>query len=372
MSWLRLWCCMAVGAAVLIGTGCQERVKPGAVAVKREVVSGVQVAEVSLSRLPEYYETTATVRANTVSAVASKVMGVVTAIHVKEGDTVTAGQELLSIDDRDLTQRLKAAEAGHREALKALDAVRQNRTLAEVTARRYRQLHEARAISQQEMDQVNTQSRVAAAEVERAQAMAARMQAGVTEAQVHLGYTRISAPTSGMITEKRIDVGSMAVPGTPLLIVEDQSAFKLEINVDERLSGNVGPGMPVEMELDAIGLVTTGLIREVVPVVDPAVRTFLIKVGLAGGGVRSGMYARVKIPLGQREAILVPEQAVVVRGQLTGVYKVSQDGVVTLTMVRAGKKYGPNLEILSGITPGERVIVGGVIKAIDGGLLKEG
>jgi RND family efflux transporter MFP subunit len=372
MTWLRLWCGVGIGVAVLIGTGCQERVKPGIAPIKRAVVTDVRVEAARLTAVPEYYETTATVRAKNVSAVAAKVMGVVTAIHVKEGDTVTAGQELLTIDERDLIQRMKAAEAGHREALKALDAARQNRSLAEITERRYRKLREGRAISQQEMDQVSTQLKVASADAERAQAAVVRTQAATTEAQIYLGYARINAPTSGLITEKRIDVGSMAIPGTPLMLVEDRSAFRLDINVDERLSGKVVPGMQVELELDAIGLVTTGEIGEVVAAVDPAVRTFLIKVDVSGAGLRSGMYARVKIPLGEREVVLLPEQAIVTRGQLTGVYKVAQDGVVTLTMVRAGKKHGPSLEILSGIKPGERIIVEGAEKAVDGGVLKEG
>ncbi len=372
MTGLRLWCCVGIGVAMLITTGCQERTKPGAALVKRAAVTGVQVASVELSTLPEYYETTATVRANAVSAVSSKVMGVVTAIHVKEGDSVTAGQELVTIDDRDLTQRLRAAEAAQREALKALEAARQTRSLAEVTERRYRTLFEARAISGQEMDQVNTQLKVATAEVGRVQATVAKAQAAVVEAQVYVGYSRISATTSGMVTEKKIDVGSMAAPGTPILMIEDQSVYKLDINVDERLSDKIHSGMPVEIGLSAIGLETTGQVREVVPAVDRAVRSFLVKVTLSGGNVRSGMYARVRIPIGERQAILVPEQAVVARGQLTGVYKVLPDGVVALMMVRAGKRYGQQLEILSGIKPGERIVVGGVAKAIDGGILKEG
>jgi RND family efflux transporter MFP subunit len=372
MSWLRLWWCLGVGAAMLIGMGCQERTNHGGAQVKREVVTGVQVADARTSSLPEYFETTATVRANTVSAVASKIMGVVTAIHAREGDNVAAGQELLTIDDRDLTQRVKAAEAGHREALKALDAARQNRALAGVTERRYRKLYEGRAISGQEMDQVATQFKVATAEVERTQAMAARAQAGVAEAQVVLGYSRVTSPTSGIVTEKKIDVGSMAVPGMPLLTVEDQSSFKLDINVDESLSGKLKTGMPVEVEIAAIGLKTTAPIRDVVPAVDPAGRTFLIKVALSETGLRSGMYARVTIPIGQRDAILVPEKAVMFRGQLTGVYKVLSDGVVTLTMVRVGKRHGDDLEVLSGIKPGDRIIVGGVDRAVDGGVLKDG
>jgi RND family efflux transporter MFP subunit len=372
MRWLRLGWFLGLGVIISLGTGCQDRTKHGAAEVKRQVVNGVQVAELGLNPLPEYYQTTATVRANTVSVVASKVMGVVTTVHVKEGDMVAAGQELLAIDNRDLVQRLRAAEAAHLEARKALDAASQNRSLAAVTQRRYQQLFQGLAISRQEMDQVDTQLKVAGAEAERAQAMVARAQTGVAEAQIYLGYARIVAPVAGVVVEKRIDVGSMAVPGTSLLAVEDQSAFRLDINVDESLSSVIRVGLPVDISIDAIGLTTAGQVREIVPTVDPGARSFVVKVGLAGNGLRSGMYARVRVPVGERQSILVPEQALVHRGQLTGVYRVSSDGVIVLTMVRIGKKYDSKVEVLSGLKPGERIIVGGVSKAVDGGRIGEG
>ncbi len=372
MSWLRKGWLLGLGLAILMGAGCQDRGKGGAADVKRQVVTGVQMAEVRLNPLTEYYETAATVRPQTVSVIAGKVMGVVTAIHVKEGDSVAVDQELLTIDDRDLAQRLKAADAAQQEARKALDAAAQSRSLASVTQRRYKQLFDERAISGQEMDQVNTQLKVANAEAERAQAIVARARAGLAEAQVYLGYAHIVSPSSGVVTEKKTDVGSMAVPGSPLLTVEDQSAFKLEVNVDESLSSVVVLGMPVEIAIDAIGLATRGQVREIVPAVDSGARTFVIKVGVAGNGLRSGMYARVRIPVGERQAILVPGEALVNRGQLTGVYKVSPAGILALTMVRVGKRYDSNVEVLSGLKPGERIIVGGVTKAVDGGRVGEG
>ena len=376
MSWVRKRWLLGFGLAMLLMAGCQDRGRDrgrdrGA-EIKRQVVAGLQTAEVRMNPLTEYHETTATVRPEAVSVIAAKVMGVVTAIHVKEGDGLAAGQELLTIDDRELVQRLKAADAARQEARKALDAAVQNRSLASVTQRRYKYLFDERAISGQEMDQVNTQLKVANAEAERAQAMVTRAQAGLAEAQVTLGHARIVSPSSGVVTEKKIDVGSMAVPGLPLLVVEDQSAFKLEINVDESLSSAVVLGMPVEIAIDAIGLATRGQVREVVPAVDPGARTFVVKVGVAGQGLRSGMYARVRIPIGERQAILVPGEAVVNRGQLTGVYKVSPDGIIALTMVRVGKRHDSNVEVLSGLKPGERIIVGGVSKAVDGGRLGEG
>lgn len=371
MSWLRKRWLLGFGLAILLMAGCQDQGRDRGAEIKRQVVTGLQTAEVRLNPLTEYHETTATARPQAVSVIAAKVMGVVTAIHVKEGDGLAAGQELLTIDDRELVQRLKAADAARQEARKALDAAVQNRSLASVTQRRYKHLFDERAISGQEMDQVNTQLKVANAEAERAQAMVIRAQAGLAEAQVTLGYARIVSPSSGVVTEKKIDVGSMAVPGLPLLIVEDQSAFKLEINVDESLSSAVVLGMPVEIAIDAIGLATSGEVREVVPAVDPAARSFVVKVGVAGQGLRSGMYARVRIPIGERQAILVPGEAVVNRGQLTGVYKVSADGIIALTMVRVGKRHDVNVEVLSGLKPGERIIVGGVSKAIDGGRVGE-
>jgi RND family efflux transporter MFP subunit len=372
MSRLRKAWLLGLGLAILLGAGCQDRGKGGAAGVKRQVVTGVQMAEVRLNPLAEYYETMATVRPQTVSAIAGRVMGVVTAIHVKEGDSVGVGQELLTIDDRDLVQRLKAADAAQQEARKALEAAIQNRSLASVTQRRYKQLFDERAISGQEMDQVNTQLKVAHSEAEKAQAMVARAGAGLAEAQVYLGYARIVSPASGVVTEKKTEVGSMAVPGSPLLTVEDQSAFKLEVNVDESLSSVVVLGMSVEVSIDAIGLATRGQVREIVPAVDPGARSFVIKVGVAGNGLRSGMYARVRIPVGERQAILVPGEAVVNRGQLTGVYKVSSDGIIALTMVRVGKQFDSNVEVLSGLKPGERIIVSGVNKAVDGGRVGEG
>ena len=191
--------CVLIGALVLmlVVTGCKDKVQPGTAPVKRPAVSGVQTRVVGPAVVDEYYETSGTVKAKTISAVASRVMGTVTALRVKEGDRVTAGQELLVLDDRDSVQRLKAAEAGYREAVKALDSARQNKLMQDRTYQRYQGLHEGKAISQQEMDQVETQKRVADNELERAQAMVARAQAGASEAQVHYGLPGSWPPLPG-------------------------------------------------------------------------------------------------------------------------------------------------------------------------------
>lgn len=358
---------VAILAVALALTGC-GKVKPGVAEVKRPEVAGVTVATASKARADDYYETAGTIKARSVSTLASKVMGTVTAISVREGDRVEAGQVLITLNDSDLAARIAAAQAGHREALKAVEVARQNQALAGVTYQRYQQLYGDKAISQQEMDQVATQKRVSELSLEQAQESAGRAGA---EAQALYGFTRIVAPTAGVVTGKRIDVGSMAVPGVPLITVEDVSAFSLETDVDESLAGLLAVGMAAEVRVDALGKSLKGTVTELAPAIDPAARKFHIKVEVAGEGLKSGLYAKIRLPVGAKDSLMLPRTAVVEKGQLTGVYVVGDKGVMTYRLVRLGKVYGDKVEILSGLSAGERVVVGGVDKAVDGGVLKE-
>lgn len=342
--------------SLLLLFGCKDKVKPGTAEVKRQAVTGVTLAEVHPAQVDEYYETSGTVRAKTISVIASRVMGTVTSVKVKEGDRVHAGQVLMTIDDRDVAQRVKAAE-------KTVEAAKQNKSLMDITYQRYKNLHDEKAISQQEIDQIETQKKVSDMEYERAKAMLA-------EAQIYHGFTRISAPTSGVVTGKKIELGSMAVPGIPILTIEDNSYFRIEANVDERLSGKLKIGMPVDVIIDSIGQEAKGRITEIIPAVDPMSRTFLIKIDLKMPSLKTGLYGKVLIPEGKREAILVPQKAIVEKGQLVGVYVVDDKGVITYRLIKAGKKYGEQIEVLSGLNGGEKIIVDGVEKAVDGGIIK--
>ncbi|MCL5023126.1 MAG: efflux RND transporter periplasmic adaptor subunit [Nitrospirae bacterium] len=351
-----LFSCIVLAASVLLLAGCTEKVKPGTAEVKRTAVTGVEAAEILPSPVEEYYEASGTVKAKTASIVASRVMGTVTSVKVREGDHVHAGHVLLILDDRDVAQRVKAAE-------KALEAAEQNRLLAEVTYDRYKKLYDGKAASKQEIDQIDTQRKVAGSEYERAKA-------GLAEAQVYYGFTRITAPVSGVVTEKKIDQGSMAVPGTPLLTIEDSSSLRIDVNAGEGLSGALKAGMPADILIGAAPQKISGRISEIVPAVDPMSRTFLVKVEFKGPGLKSGLYAKVRIPVGKREAVLVPKNAIVEKGELTGVYTVGNDDVIRFTLVRTGKTYDDRVEIVSGLGTAERVIVKGVEKAVDGGLYR--
>ena len=123
-------------------------------ATKRPEITGVTATPVSLSTVDDVYEATGTVRSDRTSTVASRVMGVVTSLPVREGDTVKAGQVLLIIDDRDAVQRVHAANM-------AVESAKQNKSLAESTWQRYKNMYDEKALSRQEMDQIETQKKVA-------------------------------------------------------------------------------------------------------------------------------------------------------------------------------------------------------------------
>lgn len=323
--------------------------------IERPVVTGVTVTVVGTTMTREVYEATGTVRSERTSIVASRVLAVVTSLRVREGDTVKSGQLLLTLDDRDAAERLNAAT-------QALEAARQNLGLAEATWRRYHGLFEQKVIAGQEMDQIENRHNVAKAEYERARAMA-------EEARTYLGFTRITSPGHGVVAEKRTDAGSMAVPGIPLLVIEGGGGAHVEAAVDEGLTSKIRTGMPVEVTIDALEERFQGKVREILPAVDPGSRTFLVKIGLEDNRLRSGLFARVGFPAGTREKILVPAGAIVRKGQLIGVYVVDGERLVTYRLIRTGPASAAGTEVLSGLMPGERIVTGGIERAVDGGII---
>lgn len=357
-----------IAAASLLG--CKEKIKPGQAAVKRPEIAGVTVTKITTSTVDSTYETSGTVMAKATSTLASRIFGTITTIHVKEGDTVRSGNILLTIDDRDAQQRVNAAEAGYGEALKAREAAERQSSLADITSRRYGNLHKEKVVTQQEFDQIETQKDVTNLELERASLASERAKALREEARIHLGYTQVRAPFSGVVTAKNVEQGSMAVPGVPVITIEDTSRYKIGAHVDERLAARVKPGTPVRVHFDTRDETIAGTITKVVPAVDPTTRTFAIEAELKGTALKSGLYGKVLIPDGTREAIIVSQSAIVQKGQLTGVYVVDDKDVASYRLIKLGKTLDKGTEVLSGLKNGDRIIVNGTERAVDGGTVR--
>ncbi len=354
----------------LSALSCSNKIEPGTEEPARPVIRGVQLQTVKISPVMDFYETTGTVKAKNTAYVASKIMGEVERIYVKEGDTVKAGDLLLRIKSPDIAAKVAQARQALEEARRALTMAEERKVLMEKTFRRYEKLHKEKAITEQEFDEIKTKRDIAGLEFERAENAVKRAAAALKEAQALSGYALIAAPINGVVAKKLIDTGSMATPGTPLFIIEEPR-YRVEVAVDESLEGVVKKGMTIPVEIKNMGLSTEGRVSEIVQQVDPVTRTFIVKIDIAvKRALKGGLFARVKVPLGEKKRLLVPEDAIIRKGEVRAVYVVDNKGVVKMRLVRTGKKIDGSLEILSGLSDGETIVVKGLGNVIDGGVIE--
>jgi RND family efflux transporter MFP subunit len=323
-----------------------------------EIVRNVPLLVVQTTTVPDYIEATGTVRAAQSAQLASQVMGTITRVNVHEGDAVRRGQVLITIDEAQSKAAYQSATAGLQASQQAIAAADADYALAESTMKRYQMLYDKKSVSPQEYDEVKTKLAAAKARCDAAHASSAQAEAAVSEANTAVGFARIRAPFDGLIIAKLVDAGAMATPGVPLLTLEDPSRFRLEAAVDESQIGAVRLGTSVAVVIDSLGhQVITGKVVQIVPAADPASRTFTVKIDLPSNEqIRSGLFGRARFPHGERQSILVPQTALLHRGQLDAVYVVGKDQIASLRYVTLGKPSAGDIEVLSGLESSERVV----------------
>ena len=341
-------------AAALVGCGGGEVPAPAA----PETVRDTPVVTVERTTVPDILEAVGTVRAARTSQLASQLLANIVEMRASEGARVHQGQVLVVLDGAQPRAALERATAALTAAQQEVVAAEANYELASATLRRYQSLYEKKSVSPQEFDQVQTRHRAATAHRDLARAGQGQAQASLAQARTVFEYTRIRAPYDGLVTEKRADPGTLAAPGTVILVVEDTRRFRLEVSVNESEISVVHLRQEVSVVIDALGAIELrGRVVQIVPTADPASRSFLVKVELAGEArLRSGLFGRAHFVRGEREALMVPQSALIRRGQLQGVYIVGPDNLLNLRYVTLGKESGEQVEVLSGLEDGERIV----------------
>jgi len=299
--------------------------------------ASVRAEAVQLATHPAREEVVGTVRAKLRAAIEAKVSARIESLLVAPGQPVRTGDVLAQLDAREIQAKLDQALAVREQAVRDLE--------------RARTLLAQKISTQAEFDAAQARERVAAG--------------AAKEAETMLGYTKITAPFDGIVTRKLANVGDLAAPGRAIVEVEDPRALRFEADVPEALIANVkaGAAMPVRA---GSGPAMEALVAEMAPVADPASRTFLVKLDLPSApGVRSGQFGRVLVPTGEVSSIRVPAAALVTRGQMEFVVVVAQQRA-ELRIVRTGKRTGGEIELLSGVSPGERIVVEGAAELRDG------
>jgi RND family efflux transporter MFP subunit len=349
--------------------GCGEAPREKSSASSSPVVA-VSTVTATTETWPSIYEATGTVRARTSAVISARLMGYVREVKVQAGDHVREGQMLVTLDTRDLDVSSRRAEAAREEvrtavpeADSAVAAAKANLDLAQVTFGRMQDLFQKRSISSQEFDEASAKLKAAQAAYEMAQARRlqlnsklAQVDQEVRSTEVTRSYANVLAPFAGVVTAKSVEPGSLALPGTPLLTIEREGAYRLEASVEESHLAAIRVGQPVSVTLDSVDRSIEARVSEIVPAVDAASRAYTIKIDLpALPALRSGVFGRAAFQLGSRSLLAIPAGAVSERGQLQSVL-VADNGVARTRLITAGQKVKDRVEVLSGLSAGEKVI----------------
>lgn len=283
--------------------------------------------------------------------ISTRIMGRITSISVKVGDHVNAGQVLATISDEDITAKRAQVDAMYAEAEAALAVATKDRD-------RFQKLFDQQSATAKEFENVDMQFKSAKARVEAAKQMR-------NEVSATLSYSRLTAPFAGVVTQKLAEAGSLANPGMPLLVVERSGILQVSASVSEADIAKVHLGDSAEVLVKSTGKHFVGKVVQLNPSSQFTGGQYLVKISvpaIVANDVYAGMFVSAEIHgAGQQTdmntTLTIPESALVKRDELTGLYTMSSDGKAMLRWLRLGRSAGGQVEVLSGLVPGERFIV---------------
>lgn len=275
--------------------------------------------------------------------------GALLAVLVQEGDTVPEGRVLARIDDRELQSQLRSAEAAYEVAASALERAEQLIARQVITQPEYERDRTAFEAARSQRDQLLTR----------------------------VGFAEVRAPVSGVITEKNVEAGDVVGANTRLFNMADISTMVVRVSVSELDVVEMAPGQVVTVTLDAYpGERLSGRIRRIFPAADPGTRLVPVEVEITGAEsrrlARPGFLARVTFGLDPHSgALLIPAEAVVSRPGGQGIFVVTEAGTVAFRSITTGSTQAGRVEVVSGVSAGERVVVAGANQLRDGGMIRD-
>ena len=332
---------------------------------KKEAVAESPAIAVKVSGAPEnnnspFVSASGKIEAENSADLSTRMMGYVTKIHVIVGQRVNAGQTLVSINNSDLLAKkaqvdasIMQATAGYNNAKKDYD--------------RFSNLFKQQSASQKELDDMTARYEMAKAGLEGAKQMR-------NEVLAQFNYSNITAPFSGVVTNTFVKEGDMANPGMPLVSVEGASKLQVTAMVSENDINAIKKGMLAKVLVKSSNKNLTGKVSELSTSATNTGGQYLVKIDLdkTDSSILSGMFVNVQFPIENKVSttsnnmVLVPENALVKQGQLTGLYTIGNENVAILRWLRIGKTFGNQIEVLSGLTANEQYIVSAKGKLYNG------
>lgn len=343
---------IAFAALAIIVASCGKKEEKHT-AVSQEKVTA-KIANATLKEYPVLHSFSGNLEADKQSNLSTRIMGQISKIYVKTGQKVQKDQLLVQIRNQDILAKKAQIEASKVEVTSAFES-------AEKDMKRYEVLHKSNSASDKEMEDMRTRYKMAKAQLD----AVGQMEKEVDE---NMRYASIRAPYSGVVTNRFVEEGDLANPGMPLLSMESKSQWKVIARIPEADIAKVNLNDKVDVHFKAANKNFEGQIIEINPSTSNSGNQYQAKILInipedCTAKLYSGMYATVLFEHGTQNLILIPQKSLVRRGQLVGLYAVSQSGNALLRWVTTGKTYGDNIEILSGLNKGEKYI-----ESVDGKL----
>jgi RND family efflux transporter MFP subunit len=332
--------------------------------------------------------------AATVQAV-PKINGRLQSVDVQLGDPVRRGQIIAKVEDREIQEQVRQAEAAYRVAEATIRQREADLKLAQTNLERNRSLLDRQLLPKQTFDDTDARHQAAVAQLDLAKAQFEQSKARLDELKINLSNTVISSPVDGFVGKRFLDPGASVSPNVPVASLVDIRTVRMVANLVERDVRRVTVGTHADIDVDAYpGETFTGRVSRVAPIFDPATRTAEMEIEVPNPGFRlkPGMYSRVQLTVATKpDAITVPSNAVVRLDGKTGVFVAQPRGGSsaqgehtgttgaapasngddkTLTAkfvpIETGITDGQHVEIVSGVSDGARIITTGA------GALKDG
>lgn len=323
-------------------------------------VISVNVATVNSNSKNPFLALSGKIQAVHSADISTRFMGYVSKTYVNVGDKVKKGQLLIEINNTDLQAKRAQVNASITETQAAYNN-------AEKDYMRFKNLYNEQSASQKEFDDMTAHYEMAKARLEAAKQMK-------NEINAQFDYSNIKAPFDGVVTNKMINEGDLAKPGIPLISIETPNQFEVITIVPETEITQIDKGILVKVHVKSLDTIVNGKVTEVSTSAKHTGGQFLTKIELDENTsvLRSGMFATVQFPIektAKNDNVLIPLDAIITNGQLTGVYTVSQSNTAILRWLRLGQTFGDQIEVLSGLTSGETYIVSSESKLFNGAKL---
>ncbi len=301
--------------------------------------------------------------AATVEAV-PKVSGRLEEVAVRLGDRVTRGQTLARVEDQEIQQQVKQAQAAYDVAAATIRQREASLRLSQSNLDRSKNLYDRQLIPKQTFDDTDANYEAAVAQLDLARAQFSQAQARLDELKINLANTTISSPVTGFIGKRALDAGAWVTPNSAFISVVDITTVRLVANIVEKDLRRISQGQKADVAVDAYpGETFDGRIAHVAPVLDPSTRTAQIEVEIANPTFRlkPGMYAKVSFLVENHpHTLVIPTDSLVDSNGTPGVFQPDGEGdTAAFRPVQVGLREKDQVEVMAGLNEGERVITTG-------------